>query len=85
MAMRRRPTQISSTRLRENAKWWETKKNQYPFHIVAPTTIKPHKVPGDHASAVLSEGFRTWGFKDYSEYQKFAELVTKVAQDVANV
>lgn len=80
-----RPRQISNKRLEENRDWWETKKYLYPLHIVTPTSIRPDKVPGDHASAVLSQGFRTWGFRDYSQYQKFAELVTKVAQDVANV
>lgn len=75
--------------VRDNAYYgrqlWDRWKNEYPFHTITPTTVRPDKTPGTHASVVLQKGFRTWGFKFYDEYQKFAELVTKVARHVANV
>lgn len=51
--------------------WWDTRKGRYPFHAIAPVSIKPTIVPGDHISCLFRTGWRIWGFKTLKERDTF--------------
>lgn len=51
----------------DNSTWLESKKAEYPWMALAPSTIRPEdvlvKVYGHHASASLTKFVRTYMFK----------------------
>lgn len=55
--------------------WWNNKKNEYPFHALTTTKVNPIdisiRIYGHHASVVLANGFRLWGFKSNRERNMF--------------
>lgn len=51
--------------------WWASKKDKYPFHAKSPTSVSPVWVEGNHASVVLTAGWRTWGFETVTERDAF--------------
>lgn len=50
---------------------WELWKDRYPHHVKTDTTVRPDLWPGHHASVVMTQGVRTWGFRTAEDLTKF--------------
>lgn len=48
---------------KKNVAWWNERKDEYPYHAQAPTSVRPEWTDVEHVSACLRTGWRTWGFK----------------------
>lgn len=55
--------------------WWKERAIKYPFHAMAPTSIRPEWVTGHHASCIMLErtGWRKWGFETEVERDRFCD------------
>lgn len=53
---------------------------RYPFRAEAPTAIKPHTVPGVHASVVVRAGWRLWGFETEEARDTFVAQYHAIAK-----
>lgn len=61
------------------AKWFQERVKGLPAGCVVRTTtaVRPEDVPGEHVSAVLARGVRTWGFPTEAEADAFRETHAK--------
>lgn len=57
----------------DSFEWWREKTAEYTFQAIAPTSVRPEIVPGDHASMGLipRTGWRLWAFKTEAERDQF--------------
>lgn len=58
---------------KDSARFWDQRKDKYPFHAEAPVSVKPHliKHTGFTMSVVVRPGVRTWGFETAEARDKF--------------
>lgn len=58
------------------AKWFQDRIKGLPAGCIVRTrtNVDPAKVPGDHVSAVLKRGVRTWAFPTTEEAKAFSQL-----------
>lgn len=62
-------------RVTDASEWWRVRATKYPFHAIAPTSIRPEWVKGNHASCIMlaRTGWRKWGFETKLERDQFCE------------
>lgn len=60
------------------SKWFQSKVKGLPAGCIVRTrtNVRPENVPGDHVSAVLARGVRTWGFPTEEAADAFRRTLT---------
>lgn len=54
-----------------NREWLDARSNTHPYRAEGPTSISDRSVTWTHASAVLSEGIRTFAFTTEADRDAF--------------
>jgi hypothetical protein len=55
--------------------WLDARLPQHPYTADMPTSVRPESVPGDHVSAVLHKGTRTFAFATPEERDRAVALL----------